>query len=578
MRFQTKIIVGYAILMFALALALGFGLFHISSAQYEGRERNNVKMAADQIVSQLDERFGQMEASMNYILSDPRILSGIIYLGMAEDTDAISYTFEAKADIRSGINTDYITNNCYRTIVFNRRGDIFTTHALKSRRVVETVDFGTIPELEKADRNKGKPILVTAHADPWGLVEKPQVFSMLRAIQGRNAGYIEVQALVSDLSGLQVPQEQINYMIFINGEELLYTSDASLDISAYRDEAQIAANAVSEKYDITVWAMEDMEVISRANAYNIVTTLVSAFVFFLLSMSFVVLLSKMLTKPLRQLRMAMEHTELSNLSEDVRVDAPNDEILALSMSYRDVLDRLQKSMIKEKRLSILQLQAQFDSLQAQVNPHFIYNVLNILAAKGLSNGDESICEICQSLAAMLRYSTSNVQRYASIEEELRYLEQYFFLLKVRYEHKISFSIEVEEAVQKQIIPKLALQQVVENCINHAFLNSVEQMCVRIEGFLEDGCWYVKIHDNGQGFSGEALHELHKKMESTRRKLLLDRNNMEMEIGGMGLINTYARCLLLYSDSLIFELKNMRGGAEVTIGAALRNGKEEACIG
>lgn len=102
--------------------------------------------------------------------------------------------------------------------------------------------------------------------------------------------------------------------------------------------------------------------------------------------------------------------------------------------------------------------------------------------------------------------------------------------------------------------------------------------MRIEGFLEDGCWYVKIHDNGQGFSGEALHELQKKMESTRRKLLLDRNNMEMEIGGMGLINTYARCLLLYSDSLIFELKNMRGGAEVTIGAALRNGKEEACIG
>ncbi|MDD3337513.1 MAG: histidine kinase [Lachnospiraceae bacterium] len=588
MRFQTKIIVGYTVFVFVLALLLGFGFYYISVNQSEEQAKTNLGIAASSIATQMDEKLLQMETTMNYILSDPKMLEGIQLLGKAGDGNiSDAYVADARAAIQAGISTDYIINHSYRTVVFNRTGEIAATYSTLSRRTVDTVDFESMPYLTLADDSKGQPILIGTHSDIWGVQENPQVFSLKKAVQGYNTGYIEVENLVTDLEEMQVSQDDLVYMIIVDGDELLYSSDEKVALTDYTDvlgtqgetilrsgnQRELVSCYLSDRYPITVLAIQDMAIVAESSAFNLLFTMLIVAVFFILSMIFVVFLSHMLTKPIRQLRMVMENTKLENLGEDVDVYAPNDEIKALSNSYQNVMGRLQKSMVKEKRLSILQLQAQFDSLQAQVNPHFMYNVLNIIAARGMSNGDDSICEMCGSLAAMLRYSTNNKNRYASIREELEYLDQYFYLLKARYEHRIDFAVTVEEEVLNQLIPKVALQQIVENCINHGFENSGGQMRITITGWCEDKKWYIKIHDNGQGFSGEAMGDLQKSMKHTRSKLLDNLDNMEMEIGGMGLINTYARCLLLYSDSLIFTMNNVEDGADVIVGASLDEPKE-----
>lgn len=588
MRFQTKIIVGYTVFVFVLALLLGFGFYYISVNQSEEQAKTNLGISASSIATQMDEKLLQMETTMNYILSDPKMLDGIQLLGKAGDGNiSDAYVADARAAIQAGISTDYIINHSYRTVVFNQTGEIAATYSTLSRRTVDTVDFESMPYLSLADESKGHPILIGTHSDIWGVQENPQVFSLVKAVQGYNTGYIEVENLVTDLEEMQVSQDELVYMIIVDGDELLYSSDEKVTLSDYKDvlrtpgatilrsgnQRELVSCYLSDRYPITVLAIQDMAIVAESSAFNLLFTMLIVAVFFVLSMIFVIFLSHMLTKPIRQLRMVMENTKLENLGEDVDVYAPNDEIKALSNSYQNVMGRLQKSMVKEKRLSILQLQAQFDSLQAQVNPHFMYNVLNIIAARGMSNGDDSICEMCGSLAAMLRYSTNNKNRYASIQEELEYLNQYFYLLKARYEHRIDFAVSVEKEVLNQLIPKVALQQIVENCINHGFENSGGQMKITITGWREDKKWYIKIHDNGQGFSEGALRDLQKSMKHSRSKLLDNLDNMEMEIGGMGLVNTYARCLLLYSDSLIFTMNNVEDGADVIVGASLDEPKE-----
>ena len=584
MRFQTKIIVGYAILVFALALIIGFWYHSFTFSQYEKTEETNMKVISEQLMVQVEERINRMELVMEYILSDPSILDGIQILAKAgEGNIHRKYIEEAKTNIRAGISTYYITNNFYRTIVFNQNGDMFATYNHRAKRAKTEVAFDEMPYLKRADDKLGKPILISDHIDPWGFQENPQVFSMLKSIQGKNMGYIEVQYQVTDFSNLQLPKEEVTYLIVVNGEELLYTSGELHSLLDYEDllaeEGEIvkkvqtsdgtevvAAKSTSEIYPVTIIPQASTKEIGKASSYIRPMTFCIALAFFGVSMVFVSLLSRILTKPLRQLRLVMENTQLENLGEDVAVDAPNDEIEALSVSYQDVMGRLQKSMVKEQRLSVLQLQAQFDSLQAQVNPHFLYNVLNIISARGMGSGDEKICEMCQSLADMLRYSTGNVNRFASVREELQYLQQYFYLLKARYEHKIEFRVDVDEAVKDELIPKVALQQIVENCINHGFENTVEKMCVDIKGWRDGESWYIKIHDNGQGFKAEVLKELAGKMKDTKRRILKERSNMELEIGGMGLINTYARCLLMYNDNLVFEIKNGENGADVILGS------------
>lgn len=586
MRFQTKIITAYAVLVFALALFIGFAYHSYTFGQYEKTEESNIRVTAEQLVSQMEERIDRMELVTEYLLSDPDFLSGIQTLAKAADrsTDHV-YIGEAKANIREGINTYFVSNHFYRTIVFNQHGDVFATYSHKSKRSKTEVDFGVMPFLEKADQSLGTPILVNAHEDPWGFQENPQVFSLLKAIQGKDMGYIEVQYQVSDLEQLQLPKEGISYLVVVNGNELLFSSDGKDSLENYEQmlaggdelvkkmdrpngEEVLVAKAVSDQYPVTVLAVESTEEINRAGNYITMMTLLVALVFFLVSMVFVIILSQILTKPLRQLKSVMENTKLENIGEDVGFVAANDEIQALSVSYQDVLGRLQESIVKEQRLAVLQLQAQFDSLQAQVNPHFLYNVLNIISARGMSGQDEMICEMCGALASMLRYSTNNKKRFATIEEELEYLEQYFYLLKARYEHKIEFHVQVNEAIKNELIPKVALQQIIENCINHGFENSVDQMKVTITGWREENYWYIRVQDNGQGFKGEVLTALDEKMQQTRRRILKERSNMELEIGGMGLINTYARCLMLYNDNFIFTMGNGSDGADVTLGAKM----------
>jgi len=397
-----------------------------------------------------------------------------------------------------------------------------------------------------------------------------------------------VQRKVEDFAKIiQLPKAELNYMIYVNKDELLYSNMTSDSLEKYltfttmegeivgeyeieeENKDVILAKSDSSNYHMTVLLMEDLAEVNKNTTYIAPITFLVMITFFAISMIFVMIISNFLTKPIRQLKTIMEKTELQDMGDKVLLSTSIDEIEGLKDSYQDVLGRLKESMVKEKRMSLLHLQAQFDTLQSQVNPHFLYNVLNLIAARGMLAKEEKICEMCGSLAAMLRYSTNTKNRYATVGEELTYLEQYFYLLKARFEHKIEFHIQVEEEIKSQIVPKMVLQQVVENCINHGFENSTEQMVVRISGYQECGKWFVKVSDNGQGFDENALKELELRLMELKKHILKAHHNIEAEIGGMGLTNMYARLLLLYNDELIFKLYNSEEGAEVIFGASVR---------
>lgn len=595
MRFQTKLTIIYAIFAVAAAAVIGIGYYEYSVRHYEINEEKNMQVIADQLVVQVEDMLEPMELTMNYILSNEEILSGIRLLANAEKRDSPKrYVESAKTDIRKGITTDYISNNFYRVIVFNRTGDIISTFDAGDKLVKDVADFGEMPWLSEADATKGKPVIVAEHSDTWGVKSAPLVFSMIKAVQGSNMGYIEIQKKTSDFEyQLQVPKEEVAYAVFANGDELLFTSSEGneellLDIMGRDgDGVQIyetdkshgqflTAKGRSDAFDISVLAFEDTGVLKQENSYIRTMTLLIFFVFLTLSMIFVNVSARYLTKPLRKLQTVMENTRLENLGDKITIDSGNGEIEALTSAYQRVLEYLEKSMVKEKRMSILHIQAQFDLLQSQVNPHFLYNVLNVISARGMNSGDEIVCEMCTSLADMLRYSTNTKLRYTVIEDELAYLEKYFYLLKARFKHKIEFEIQVEEEVRKQFIPKLAIQQLVENSVSHGFENVTETMKIQIHGYCRENRWYVEISDNGQGFQEEKLAQLRKELAGSRKKLLDEHALVEMEIGGLGILNTYVRLLLLYNGEGDMELKNGDKGARVTISADINRG-DERCL-
>ena len=296
-------------------------------------------------------------------------------------------------------------------------------------------------------------------------------------------------------------------------------------------------------------------------------------------MLLIILWSYILTKSIRELRGVIEQTSLENLDiQAIETGYGLDEVRTLANSYQAMTKRLSQAVNSEKRALMLQMQAQFDALQAQINPHFLYNVLNIISGRGIENNDDMICDMCGALASMLRYSTNNKERYVKTEQEMNYLENYLYLLRARYGDKISFDVSIDSAVRDKLLPKMTLHQFVENILAHAYGHSDRRMIIQVSGTMYSDRWEIRVQDNGEGIMEEKLREIREKIKNVRKNLE-NRGGMEMEIGGMGLVNTYARCFLLYHDALIFSIRNLpSGGVEVTVGEWLNRRSEDGISG
>lgn len=589
MKFRSRLILGYAALAIAASVLFGFFYDYYLDQKYQMNIYNNAKFTSTQVLNTLEGDIQKMDQATLSLLSNLDVLQAIrdLSVKMADpEKNQLSIVGE-KSMIRNTIYTAYNLDNFYRVVVYNRYGYIAASSYMQDRLVDTSVSVLEIPWLTLVQGSKGKNVLIAPHEDDWAASQtRRSVYSRVKEIQGNNLGFIEVQQTEEHLEELLTfPNETVQGIVLDENGRVFWTSDG-LNAEEYEQYFQLndsvfneinENNGIKELISVDTGRKTGLRLLTVQKWSDAVTTISNGMesalligaMFFVFSLCFIIFMANFLTRPLQELRENMEKTQLSNLSDKIEIKSSDADIQALTKAYQYLLERLSTSIEKEKKLSILQLQAQFDTLQAQINPHFIYNVLNVISSRGIQNDDEVICEICGQLASMLRYSTNTKNRYATLDEELEYTREYFYLIKARYEDKVHMNVKLDPSIQNEIVPKTALQQIAENCINHGFHNSTETMCVNINGYRKDGYWYVEVSDNGQGFAEDALQELNGKMATAKRRLFQEKSNIELEIGGMGLINTYVRLLLIYNDSLIFELKNTRDGAMVVFGAKMQ---------
>lgn len=563
MKFRTKLVLLFAAFFFLVVSGMGIYFYQYSTRQYLEEENNNLKLMAEQVREQFHSITEKMEYRMRYLLSDPAVLRSMIILGDPKGVRT-EYVNDARDIIQNSLIIDSTMDNFYRVIYFNEYGEVVAMKSDKSGPINKGVELTSMPWLDKVEKMQGKTVLINTHKDAWGYKNEVEVFSMIKKVLGKNTGYIEIQFQTEKLKELLKTANPDGEIILLSNEtELLYSSaDKQLDIEEMYLDEYLYGRAGQKEYGIQVIVREDKRVVMKQSAYILKMCLLIMVMVYLLLLFFVVIISYFLTKPLKKLRKVMESTELENMEQAIKLEESDDEITALCGSYQDTMARLKKSMIQEKRMAVLQMEAQFDSLQAQVNPHFIYNVLNVISGKGIENGDESICVMCGKLAAMLRYSADTSHKYDTVDKEIEYLEQYLYLLKCRYDYKLNFEIHVDEKLMDQEIPKIVLQQIVENCMSHGFDNKTQNMVIQINGVQRGTKFRISVQDNGRGFTSESLQGLRDRFCKIRHQLLHSRETISLAIGGMGLVNAYARLLLFYGKELEFHLGNNSTGAIV----------------
>jgi two-component system sensor histidine kinase YesM len=352
------------------------------------------------------------------------------------------------------------------------------------------------------------------------------------------------QLLFHNLDNNSDPEQYLNYPAGM--------SERSHIISGKRAE-EFVASTVCPYSNIRIILIEDQEVMlaSRMRVGMVGLLIIVAVLFS--SFFYVYTWSVRLTKPIRTLRQEMKRIGLDDLTGNglqAVLDESGtgaDDIKALNDAFYSLFNRLSQSVQNELKARELQTQANFDFLQAQINPHFIYNVLNVISNRGLMAGDEQICEICGSIAQMLRYSTSAQSKTATVAEEIAHVNNYLALLKTRYEHRLQYNIDIDPGIMPLEVPKIVLQPFVENSVTHGYKKGARDMLITITGRLLENGWFIEVRDNGDGFDGQVLQQIQDTLRQVEDKISNGAGDLKLSFGGMGITATFARIKMFYPN-------------------------------
>lgn len=180
-----------------------------------------------------------------------------------------------------------------------------------------------------------------------------------------------------------------------------------------------------------------------------------------------------------------------------------------------------------------QKDAEIKALQAQISPHFLYNMLNEIKALAKLGRTSEIADFVVHLGRLLRHSITFQEAFVEVRREIEFINDYLALQQIRYERSISIDIDVETKIMGCLIPKLILQPIVENCILHGFADHNKTHELRITGRMEDSKICFEVYDNGVGVDEDYISYI---------------NNVEKGsgiYGGLGVENVQKRLLLTY---------------------------------
>ncbi|MFC4801946.1 sensor histidine kinase [Neobacillus sp. GCM10023253] len=266
-----------------------------------------------------------------------------------------------------------------------------------------------------------------------------------------------------------------------------------------------------------------------------------------------ILLVREFTKPITRLHHVTKAIKQGDISARIHLPGNND-VAQLGHSFNHMLDTIEEMIEQIKIQEEAKRNAELDMLQAQINPHFLFNVLNAIRLKVKMEGDTGSASLIYSLSALLRMTINRNNAFIPFEEELKIVRHYVDLMNFRHQHDVELEINVNEAASRFQVPRFFLQPVIENAIIHGFNNRKETINIRA---IEQSHTYLEIiiTDNGKGMDKLTLERLREKVFQPYRH---DYVKSHQSFNGIGVQNVYQRMKLIYGEEFQMGIDSMEG--------------------
>lgn len=589
--FSTKIFLANILIIIISMCSILAYFYNFLKVKEETQFTKALQTLNIKLSEQIDTLIDNMDKIALQIASNPYIATVFNEIPQDSTINTFSEDHFLRFKIRDFVNSYNFKNDLATRICLYDEYNNFIDVGYKLTDTEPVQNFFQSKEFEKIldffQINNSKKLFIPPRQDPFSL--KPQygspltVFSVIRPIKnyalvGSNVGgYVEVQLEYSRLEELFLSLgPSMSTLIIDDMNNIIYPLDVVdeyFDPLKFTETEYLITESLLEETNFRVVLMQQKE--SLFSSYKTLQYMVISifFIVFFISVTSQYILILYFTRPLKQLQSSVEAMNIDNLSLKLLDGHSNNEFTQLNQAFIKMFEHLNISIQHSILARTSALQSHLLALQAQINPHFIHNILTVISVIAEENDVPKIESMCRKLSKMLRFSSSYKEMYVTLEEELQYTQSYLELMQERYENMFSFELEIESQARYVEVPKLIIQPITENCFQHGFKQKPIPWKLKIRCYIEKNKWFVKIEDNGIGFEERLIAQFKGFIEK------VDLNNSadeltKLQIGGLCLSNLYLRLGIIYKDEVTFKLSNdsTLGGATVMIGGMIEDDK------
>ena len=328
--------------------------------------------------------------------------------------------------------------------------------------------------------------------------------------------------------------------------------NSQLPIANLRKNNFVQHQELSDDYRIL--AVLDKKSVKTETGKNLAPLIVGIIVLDSILLIFLYKTFKRYSQQISVVMQAMEQTAAGNLETRIDTTKTEYELKELSIGINEMLDSINQFVEDIYKLEIKQQDAHMRALQAQINPHFLYNTLEYIRMYAISEGSEELADVVYAFSALLRNNT-NQEKTITLKEELDFCEKYVYLYQMRYPNRVAYHFMIDPDLEKIEVPKFVIQPLVENYFKHGIDFTRFDNALSVKVLQEDKRVRIIVQDNGRGMTEKRLKQVEEKLSHPKVELH----------ESIGLQNVNERLRANFGSSYYMSLENNEtGGLTVSI--------------
>ena len=236
---------------------------------------------------------------------------------------------------------------------------------------------------------------------------------------------------------------------------------------------------------------------------------------------------------------------ISQGDSERRIDTStkDQELLVIGNMINTMLDNMDKNIRDIYQLQLSQKDANMRALQAQINPHFMYNTLEFIRMYAVMQEQEELGDIIYEFSSLLRNNISD-ERVTTVDNELEFCRKYSYLCMVRYPKSIAYGFKIDPGLEKMKIPKFTIQPLVENYFAHGVDHKRKDNVISVKVLQGEGQVMILVTDNGRGMEEEQLEKIQEILANRNPRSEIEEKSGRQSIG---IVNVHERMLLYFGD-------------------------------